>query len=212
MSGLIDYKYIGGSFLGVEAPWEEQIAKGGKGTAYGIELLLQKQLGKLLAQLAYTLSWNQRQFPDIQNNSPFPFKYDRRHQINTFISWQFHKNWDLSAIWVYSSGFALTVPVARVQGATTIEDVLVYGDRNNARMPDFHRLDLGLHYKKTGKKGRTGTWSLDIYNAYNRQNPFALLFRQQVAYSNGKFVATGYQFYQLSLFPIIPSISYALQF
>lgn len=212
MSGLIDYQFIGGSILGVENNWEDLVALNGKGTSYGLEFLLQKQIGKLTGQIAYTLSHSMRAFPSIQNGKAFPFKYDRRHQFNIYINWEINKHWDISGVWVYSSGHAITLPVARIQGEISLEDIFIYGDRNNARMPDYHRLDLSVHYKKIGKKGRLNTWSVDIFNVYNRQNPFAIFFRQELSYQNGQYITTGYSLYQLSLFPILPSISYNLKF
>ena len=212
MTRLIDYQFIGGTILGIDSEWEDVIATNGTGRAYGLELLIQKQIGKITGQLAYTLSKSERSFPSIQNNKPYPFKYDRRHQFSSFINWEINKHWDISAVWVYNTGHAVTLPVARIQGASSIESILIYGDRNNARMPDYHRLDLSVHYKKVGKKGRLNTWSLDIFNAYNRQNPFALFFRKNTVMENGQLVDKGYQVYQLSLFPILPSVSYALKF
>ncbi len=173
-----------------------------------------QQFDKISWNIAYTISWAFRQFEQIQNNRPFPFKYDRRHQFNAYINWQFHKAWDISLLWIFNSGHAVSLPTGRIQGeAGNLGDIFIYGDRNNARMPDYHRLDIGVHYKKKGKKGRMNTWSLDIYNLYNRQNAFALLLRQEFRrISAFELEPTGYALYQLSLFPIIPSISYSLKF
>lgn len=212
MNDLIDYQYIGGGLLGVSNDWQEDIALDGQGQSYGAELLAEKQFGNWTTFLAYSLSWTYNQFPDIQNNQLYPFKYDRRHQLTAFANWQFSKHWDLSISWTYNSGQAITLPVGRIQAENSLEEFFIYEGRNNARMPAFHRLDLGVHYQKENKKGFIHQWNFDIYNAYNRQNPFALFMREELAYVDQQFITTGYNIYQLSLFPIIPSVSYDFKF
>lgn len=212
MDQLIDYQYISGGLLGIGQDWQEEIARQGKGRSYGLELLCRKQWGPVQSLLSYSLSKTYYQFASIDNNRPYPFKYDRPHQLSALLHWQMSKHWDCSASWTYNSGQAITLPVGRVQGENSLDDFFIYAGRNNARMPDYHRLDLSIHYQKKNKKGNIHQWSFDIYNAYNRQNPFALFMRKELIYLDQQFVTNGYKIYQLALFPILPSVSYDFKF
>ena len=78
-----------------------------------------------------------------------------------------------------------------------------FDKRNNYRMPSYHRLDVGINFTKEKKWGER-TWSIGFYNAYSRQNPFFI----QIAYKDN---GTPY-LEQVSLFPIIPSVSYSFKF
>jgi len=213
---LIAYKE-GTSFGGIAKNWAEKIETGGTGTSYGLEILLQKKQGKTTGWLAYTYSRTERQFENLNNGKKMPFKYDRRHDISLVVSHRFNKNIDLSGTWVYGSGYPYTLPIGKYEmvneGASNIsryneqnmwydETVFIYADRNTYRMRAYHRLDVGMNFRKQKKRG-TRTWTISVYNAYNRQNPY---------YYYTKIKNNKVQLYQQSLFPIIPSISYSFKF
>ena len=186
------------------------MAVNGKGESYGAEVLLQKKKGSLSGWVGYTLSWANRQFEELNYGKWFPYKYDRRHDMSVVLAHTWNKRMDFSMAWVFGTGNAITLPTAEYDGAATAmqgnyynQPIRYYESRNNFRMCSYHRLDLSFSFWKDKKWGQR-KWTLGVYNAYSRQNPFFM----DLTYDrdrNRKFV-------QYSLFPIIPSISYRFKF
>ena len=171
-------------------------------------LLLEKKLGKTTGWIGYTLSWTNRQFENLNFGEVFPYRYDRRHDIGVAVTHEFNERVSIGAVWVYGTGNAVTLGLERYQPATVSQfswytDIEHIEGRNNYRMPAYHRLDLSVNLKKERKWGER-TWSFGIYNVYSRQNPFYLEFGYD-SVGNRKL-------FQYSLFPIIPSFSYAFKF
>jgi hypothetical protein len=210
MKDLISYK-AGYSNLESTEAWQNAVETRGDGESYGAELFLQKKKGKTTGWIGYTLSYTNRRFDNINFGEWFPYKYDRRHDFSLVISHKFNEKWNIGATWVYGTGNALTFPQSVYLGMPqsygwqdelSVSSVESYGSRNSARLPSYHRLDFAVN-KNSKKRNFESTWSLGAYNVYNRKNPwFAYL-----AYNNNNRVAN-----QVSLFPIIPSISYRIQF
>ncbi|MDA3779668.1 MAG: carboxypeptidase-like regulatory domain-containing protein [Bacteroidales bacterium] len=224
MDNIIEYKE-GASFFGdsddgslIGQNWENKVEIG-EGQAYGCEILLKKDLGKLSGWLGYTLSWTNRQFDNISFGEVFPYRYDRRHDISLVVTYKFNDRIDAGLTWVYGTGNAVTlaqeryVPVSEIDNLssdyTTFSTIDNYGKRNNFRMPAYHRLDLGVNFSKEKKRG-VRTWSISVYNAYNRKNPFFVRFEGESLYDYSG--ASNRKLMQYSLFPIIPSISYKFSF
>ena len=210
MGNLITYK-AGYSNLESTEPWENAVETGGEGDSYGAELFLQKKKGKTTGWIGYTLSWSNRRFDNINFGEWYAYKYDRRHDFSFVISHKFNDKWDVGATWVYGTGNAITFPQGVYAGMpypnnwdeqVTVDFVESYGNRNSTRLPAYHRLDFGVNKHKKRKKWDS-TLSLGVYNVYNRKNPFFAY----LAYEDNQRVAK-----QVSLFPIIPSISYRIQF
>ncbi|MDO6437450.1 TonB-dependent receptor [Cyclobacterium sp. 1_MG-2023] len=209
MDGLIEYK-DGATYLNLDEDWQDKVAVG-EGVSYGIELLLQKKVGKISGWVGYTLSKTERRFDEINFGEWFPYKYDRRHDVSIALTHDWKDNKDFSLVWVYGTGNAVSLPTQRYEGAEVDTrfggswrpDVEYYESRNNFRNRDYHRLDLSFSWWKTKKWGER-KWTLGIYNVYNRMNPFFMDigYDQQ---SNKKVK-------QYSLFPIIPSFSYGFKF
>jgi len=212
MKNLIEFGE-GESFFTTGKDWQEKIVKKGSGVVYGIEFLLQKKEGNTTGWIGYTWSKNMRQFDQLNRGEPFPYRFDRRHVFTLVINHQFNKKWSFSGNWVYSTGEAVTLALSKYPVSVldtepdfTIslpdpftDQAFIYDKRNNYRMPPYHRLDIGFHYKESnGRKSRT--WSFEIYNAYNRKNPYYLYFNKN---DQGQM-----KLYSFSLFPIIPSISF----
>jgi hypothetical protein len=215
MSDLIDYK-DGTSFTNVQTDWRDKVVTKGQGESYGAEILAQKKTGKVTGWIGYTLSWTYRQFDDLNNGKWYPYKYDRRHDVSVALVHSWNKRMDFSAVWVYGTGNAITLPTAQYAGAisnsnryspfgpyTYNQDLNYYGDRNSSRMRDYHRLDISFSFWKDTKWGRS-KWTLACYNVYSRRNPFFMDLTVDTD-RNRKFV-------QYSLFPIIPSINYTFKF
>lgn len=175
----------------------------GQSFSMGLELSGQKKWNKLEAQFAYTLSKTERKFKELNKGLPFPAKYDSRHNGNLRLSYQKSKRLSFNAIFNYSTGNAITLPVQRyiIEG-NVISD---YAGRNNFRLPAYHRLDLSVQIKNK----KNGTWNFSLYNAYNRRNPYFVFFDVK---GDLEELELSIALKQVSLFPIIPGISYALSF
>jgi hypothetical protein len=206
MKDIIDY-LDGANFIGQSTNWELKVAQG-RGWSYGAEFLLQKKKGKYTGWIGYTLSWTNRQFKEINEGKPYPYKYDRRHDISIVNVYKISNKMDFALTWVYGTGNAISLPLQSylAQGSQSSpfgNDVQYYGSKNNYRMPAYHRMDVSVNKHKKKKWGRV-TWSYGVYNVYARQNPYFLYF------SNNKYGRK--QLTQVSIFTFIPSISYNFKF
>ncbi|GGD42797.1 TonB-dependent receptor [Emticicia aquatilis] len=237
MDKLINYKE-GASFLLVNDPtsntrvrWEDNVTAG-QGWSYGAEFLLQKKVGKFSGWAGYTLSWTKWQFDELNFGKEFFPRYDRRHDISLVGIYDIKPSITVSAVWVYGTGNALTMPLSRYNGYSNYNTrfgannainnsntpvsplfagraVQEYGEKNTFRAEPYHRLDLGVQFHKK-KLRHERTWEISIYNAYNRKNPFFYQLNSKVDPSNSSQSITILQRY--SIFPIIPSFSYNFKF
>lgn len=209
MKGLIEYK-DGANYLDVENDWQTKVEQG-QGQSYGAEFFVQKKTGRITGWVGYTLSWTNRKFANINEGKTFPYRYDRRHDVEITASYRLKKNKELSMTWVYGTGAAVTLPQSSYLQAQDVENpyygynqsVQYYHGRNSYRMRAYHRLDLSYTTTRQTKWGER-SWSIGIYNVYSRRNPFFLAIDYD---KQGKK-----QFIQYSLFPIIPSIAYRFKF
>ncbi len=216
MSNLIEYKE-GADFFSAAQGWEEKIEVG-KGNAYGAEFLIRKTEGKTTGWIGYTLSWANRQFDNLNFGEQFPYRYDRRNDIGIAITHTLSERLDFGIVWVYGTGNAVSLPIEKYPGLITpngndpyhtyYPDVQYYEGRNGFRTPAYHRLDIGVNLHKKLKRGNR-TWSFNIYNLYNRKNPFMIYFSNEYNYANNTPTT---RLKQISLFPLIPSFSYSYKF
>ena len=226
MHNLIEYR-DGESFAGIGSSWESKVEKG-EGWSYGAEFMLEKTAGKTTGWIGYTLAWNWRQFDGLNFGNKFSAKYDRRHDISVVLTHEFSEKFDIGLIWVYGTGNAVTLASTEYQVAQLQDgeqyyyyptDIKLYKGRNNYRMPNYHRMDLGLNWHKPKKHG-VRTWSLSVYNAYNHQNPFFLMWetdRTQVQKieEDGQinyYTTSVKKLKQVSIFPIVPTFTYSYKF
>jgi hypothetical protein len=191
----------------------------GKGWAYGNELYLEKKTGRTTGWIGYSLAWTQRQFPaqrggsGVNNGKVFYPTYDRRHNLTVVVLHQLSERINLTGSFVFTSGAPTTLP----QGRFLLQDIFgddaeavpVYPDRNTYRMAPYNRLDLGMVYKLRPKHGESDL-TFSIYNAYNRRNPYFIYF-EQVRDKETEAV-TNFRARQVSLFPVIPSVTYNFKF
>jgi len=222
MDNLIEYKE-GASFGGTGAGWESKVEKG-RGWAYGTELMLEKSYGKLTGWIGYTLSWTNRKFENLNFGRTFPAKYDRRHDISVALTHKFSEKVDAGLVWVFGTGNAATLGIMEYPPEDFMNSdnyyyspVTEYPSRNNYRTPSYHRLDLGVNLHKQKKRG-IRTWSFSVYNAYSRKNPFFIYWGSEY-YSEPDPANPGEYLYftkpvlkKVSIFPIIPSVSYSFKF
>ncbi|HOZ88024.1 MAG TPA: TonB-dependent receptor, partial [Bacteroidia bacterium] len=205
MDNIIDY-LDGADFIGGASDWEQKVAQG-KGWSYGAEFLVQKKKGKYTGWIGYTLSWTNRQFAEINEGKVYPYKYDRRHDISFVNVYKLSNKFDIATTFVYGTGNAISLPLQSYVSATIpgvySQDAQYYGTKNNYRMAPYHRLDIAINKHKQKKWGKV-TWSFGVYNVYNRRNPYFLYFRNNQNQRK--------QLVQVSLFPLIPSVSYSFKF
>ena len=205
MSGLTEYKEGAAPLNDYTVSWDSRITTG-NGNGYGLELMLQKNTGKLQGWGSYTLAWANRTFEDLNGGKTFPYKYDRRHNFSLVATYDFaitkkHKR-TFSMNFMYASGYAMTLPGNETtlnlpdNRTITVKD---FSERNNFRTPASHRLDVSYQATRFKNHGNTRTWSLGIINVYNQLNP-TLLYQEKETVK------------QLSLIPIMPSISYQRSF
>jgi hypothetical protein len=179
----------------------------GKGWSYGAEFFVRKNKGRLNGWIGYTLAWTKRKFPDLNLGKTFYPKYDRRHDVSLVLIYEISKRWTLGATWVYATGNLNTFPerVFVLSNGDILEDY--GGQRNNYRLKPYHRLDLSATLKGKPHKRFENSWNFSIFNAYNRYNPYIIYFDTQFY---GDKIAI--QAKQISLFPIIPSVTYNFKF
>lgn len=203
----IDYRSGSSLFADVGKPWESLVEKGGIGRAYGCEVFLNKTEGNFTGWLAYTLAWTESKFDNINNGQWFYGNFDRRHTLNLTSNYKIAPSINLSANWVFNTGRPVTVPIAITQAqADQYQPEFIYGNRNNYRMPAYHRLDLGINWDRRSKRNRTVTWSVGAYNLYNRRNPYYLdVNGAKTSQPKGTF---DYRLYSYGFVPIIPYVGY----
>ncbi len=214
MNNIIDYRDHARMLMNPLVEYELRI---GTGKAYGLEMILNKDKGKLTGWVSYTLSRALNQVEGINGGDSYPAYSDRPHDFSIFLSWAFHPRLTLSGNFIYMTGAPFTMPTGFYYYDN--HQVPIYARRNNGRLPDYHRLDLALNWQ-LGKPGGRFRHELifSIYNLYNRKNPVALHFNK-IDDQNGNFVVP-YDFYnnpqlestQFYLYGVVPSVSYHFTF
>ncbi len=210
----------------------------GRGWSYGAEFFVKKRTGKFNGWVGYTLSWTWRQFDSINFGNVFPAKYDRRHDISVALTYELNKRWTFGSVFVFATGNNATLP----QSWYLIENQMVeeYGERNSYRMSPYHRLDFSATYtpdrtkniakrrekweQKMKDKGIDtkeltmpkhwysniqSSWNFSVYNAYNRHNPFFIYFQNEGNIFEGTMKVKAMQ---VSLFPLLPSVTWNFKF
>jgi hypothetical protein len=222
MHDLIEFRE-GATFYNSSQDWQDKVVTGGQGRVQGLEVLVQRKTGRLTGWVGYTLARNERQFDHLNQGQWYPYKYDRRHDASVVLIYSVRPHITLSMTWTYGTGNALTLAqgnynvvdqsYGRISGDPAdrylYPEAEVYGSKNSYRMRAYHRLDLGATFTKTVRHGER-VWRVGAYNAYSRHNPYYVYYS---AGENASYYNKGQkQLYQLSLFPILPAISYERSF
>jgi len=193
----------------------------GRGYSYGAEFFIKKRMGDFSGWVGYTWAKTMRVFEEVNNGKAYPTRWDRRHDLNVVLMYTLSPRVDLGFVFVYATGNAITLPVSRYFFEGNL--VQVYGDRNSFRMAPYHRADFSLNVK--GKLTRSrfdaelnqlveeprrfkSSWNFSVYNLYNRMNPYFIYFATNDT-NNGGFQITAKQ---VSLFPILPSVTWNFEF
>jgi len=204
---LLDFKT--GASLVLNPRVEQEVIQG-LGKSYGVELFLQKNIGKLNGWLSYTFSRSLLQLAsdfrnlEINNGAYFPSNFDKPHDFSGVLNYQFSKRWSFSANLIYQTGRPVTFPIGNYQFNGS--EFVLYSDRNSYRIPDYYRLDLGINLEGNHRKNKAfnGFWSLSVYNALGRNNPYSVFFVNE----GGEIKAL-----QSSIFAVaVPSLTYTVNF
>lgn len=230
MENLVDYK-LGYSLMSSTDRLYDKIESGGTGTVYGAEFLLEKNTGKLTGWIGYTYSKNMRQFANINGGVPYHYVYDRPHNLSVVANYALNKKITLSATWEFQSGRRMTIGTVAYDANVLYlsQDIpahgseyylnrdqsrhqfaefgtqiaTIYGTKNNYKLEDYHKLNLSAHFAKQKKHG-TRVITVGVQNVYNRMNPYNVYYS---TLDDGTIVLK-----KMTLFPIMPSISYSFKF
>ena len=196
--------------------WNSRLTSG-RGTAKGIDFMIEKKSGRLTGHIAYSLAWTDRTFPDKNSGHTYPARFDNRHTINVLVNWNINEKVQLNASWTGHSGnrFTLMPQMWETPPFGTIynysgESAPLQTPLNNYQLPFYHRLDLSCTVRN-----RHGYWTFSVYNAYNHMNTVGI----KRGYSDySAMTPDGIQYFskpafqKIKLLPVIPSISYTWQF
>ncbi len=210
---LVDYK--DNAQLLLNDGLETELLRG-DGRAYGLEFQIEKKRGDWTGWLSYTLGRSELKVPGINLGKYYPSNYDKTHDISLVVQYEMNEKWQFGGTWVFMTGRPVTYPDSRyVFEGITIPN---YTNRNGARSPDYHRLDLSATLTPQRKRdkvlffiprpeGWQSSWTFSLYNVYARRNAYSIFFRQ----SEDDPQIT--EAYRLSIFGnVIPGITYNLQF
>ncbi|MBN8676723.1 MAG: TonB-dependent receptor [Chitinophagales bacterium] len=199
----------------------------GRAYAYSpLELEIEKKEGRLTGWIGYTLAWVKRgDFPDIDNGAWFAPRHDTRHNLSVVALWDVtrwrkrgkEKSLQLTATFVYTSGYPAWLPSGRASftdfpGAQPQFVVPIYGPRNTFRYPAYTRSDLGIVYKWKNRKGMENDLTLSVYNATDRRNPYFITIAVETETTAVGEVPFEIRARQVSLFPILPSLTWNFKF
>jgi hypothetical protein len=183
----------------------------GKGKSYGFEFALNKLKGRVLGGLTYTYSRSMRKVngthdvEKINDGNWYPSNADQPHVLN--MNWNFHitRRIFFTGNFLYHTGRPVSLASAGYMiNGTVISD---FDERNNYRIPDYHRLDVAFVIEGSNKKDKRfeSSWIFSLYNVYGRRNPYSVFFTNL----GGGIVKP----YQLSLIgTAVPSLSYNIRF
>jgi hypothetical protein len=214
MMNLIDYRDHARMLMNPLVEYELRI---GNGEAYGLEMILNRESGRFTGWISYTWSRAIARVDEVNGGNPYPAYSDRPHDVSFYLSWSLHRRLTLSANFIYMTGAPFTTPTGFYYYDN--HQVPIYAERNNDRLPDYHRLDVALNWQLSKPERRfQHELIFSAYNLYNRKNPVALHFNK-VENGAGEYVVpydfiatpelTTTQFY---LYGIVPSVSYHFSF
>ncbi len=215
MHNLIDYRdeyYLSPPL----EMWDARLTSG-KGSAKGVDLKIEKTVGKVTGHVSYALGWTDRQFKDKNGGHRFPARFDNRHTINVLINWNINERVTVNAAWTGHSGnrFTLMPQMFESPGIgdgwdSKGDGAPLRGRVNNYQLPFYHRLDLSCRVNN-----KRGYWTFGLYNAYCHMNTIAIRRAYKQVWEmtpSGTVITSKPVFQKVKLLPVIPSISYTWQF
>lgn len=178
----------------------------GTGKSYGAEISFKKKEGKFTGWFVYTLSHSTRQFDEINEGKEFVSTFDRIHDASCVLNYQI-KKWTFSTCFIYATGNAITLP----EKLYIIQENIIseYAEKNSFRLPSYNRLDISVTYNFKKRNHFESALSVSVYNVYNRANPFYISFETQ---GDLKKYKLSNKATQVSLFPVLPAITWNFKF
>ena len=180
----------------------ESCYRSGKGRSWGAEIDFGYDNGRTEANVYYTLSWSQRKFDDFYRGW-YSDRNDNRHKLTIMARHKFTKRFEIYGAWNWHSGNRVTMATHE-----TDDEKYLYTQPNNVKLPDYHRLDVGMNFVRNTKRGNTSIWNLSIYNAYCRPNPITASIESR-SEGDRRFSLYGMS---VGVIPIVPTFSYTLKF
>jgi len=223
LNNLIEYKENSFPEDNLKTNVDNQLTFG-RGYSYGAEFFLKKRLGDFNGWIGYTWSKTMRQFDEIDNGVEFPAKYDRRNDLSVVLQYQINERVNIGGVFVYATGNSLSLPERRWFSAEENRIITVWSKRNAFRLDAYHRADISITidakpYKDVKnietnnlvrrKKKVISSWNISVYNVYNRANPYFIFFDATGDPSQG---SVDFNANQVSLFPILPSVTWNFKF
>jgi len=181
----------------------------GSGWAYGADVNLEKKSGRVTGWISYSLGWTKRKFETLNYGKPYYPTFDRRHSVKTVGTYRLNRRWSFNFAWTYGTGQGYTQPLGHYRMDLPDDDmpVVIGGERNNARMPNYHRLDVGVRHNKALPNNRilkSWSWYVQIFNVYNHRN----LWHKNVIFNlDGTVDVT-----EVRMLPILPTAGIELSF
>ena len=190
----------------------ERVILNGQARAFGLELLLRKNEGRFQGWLAYTLSRSEQRTPGrtpletgINFGEWYKTPFDKTHDLSLFGSFELNKKWSFNSNFIYQTGQPTNFPIGQFEFQGLV--VPFFGLRNEERLPNFHRLDIGATYRPKADNGKRfqSEWVFSIYNVYNRMNAASVNFRQNQDTGRNEAIRT-------SIFGVVPAVTYNFKF
>jgi hypothetical protein len=225
MDNVVSFREGASFLLGLENDWEEKVTQG-EGEVYGAELFVQRKRGRLTGWVGYTLSWNWRQFDELNSGRRFPFRYDRRHDLSVVANYDLSEKVQFSGAFVYGTGNAVTIPVygyqvntptgGQIDGFVSRPVIETAPEKNSFRMSNYHRLDLSASFRKQKRWGER-SWVVGVYNAYWHRNPYYITVDRPLVCVDTSPTSTSCSpgpkvVEERSILPLIPSVAYNFKF
>lgn len=205
MKNLLEYPYGVAQFNEMSTLKDDLLV--GKGTAYGLEMMLRKNNGKFKGWLSYTLSWSTRNFEEINDGNTYFAKYDRRHNLSLVGMYDLNLKWNFGITQIFSSGNRFTMPTSWY--FINNNPVKEYSEYNNAQMPNYIRTDLSVNYFFLKSSKKESALNFSIYNTFNIENPIYIVMNVKVNEDKQSVVVETEKKY---LYKILPSISWRFKF
>lgn len=206
-SNILDYKVAAQLLLNEHT--ETELLQG-EGKASGVEFLVKRTAGRLNGWVGYTYSRTfiklDSKFNDerVNNGEYFPANFDKPHDFSMILNYKITQRYSVATNVVYQTGRPITYPIGKYQYGNA--EYTLYSDRNEFRIPDYFRVDIGFNVEGNHKKNKLAHsfWNFSIYNVLGRNNPYSVYFVTE----KGEIKA-----YQTSIFAIpIPTVTYNFKF
>lgn len=205
MDNLLEYPYGVTQFNEMSTIKNDLII--GKGKAYGLEMMINKNIGKFKGWLSYTWSRSERNFQELNYGNTYFAKYDRRHNLSIVGTYDFNSKWNFGITQIFTSGNRFTMPTSWY--FINNNPVKEYSGYNNAQMPNYIRTDLSINYFFIKNLKKESAVNFSIYNTFNIENPVYVILNVEV---NKEFETVVVAPEKKVMYRILPSISWKFKF